>query len=286
MNKISVSRHNFFTTKKGTLRFSEHSPKRKECEHQLCGCTRNVTKRPSGKPSQVSEGAVFEIGNLKVNVGLRSQGRPIDNSVDFTFVLSKLTGKPIDPAYIGRPHAYFWFQSSVRYSESIQPLDSLMVEITKPGYGLVDHFFGHVYRGNKVDISDFFNGHSPSEVVKLDQLGPNDIWCHECAMGAEAMSVFSPHDSETSSWKAAFDNAEWIHQRILAVDPTNLNSARRKLVNDRDLNAAISLSQTWLSTVVKCLDETDLFAKCDRVRKEAELLESKRRKARQREAQG
>lgn len=49
---IQVRRNLFFTGEHQYLRFSENSPEIKECEHDVCNCTKAVTKRPDGEPHQ------------------------------------------------------------------------------------------------------------------------------------------------------------------------------------------------------------------------------------------
>ena len=279
MIKITVGRHSFFETPKGNLRFSERSPKEKEeCPHQVCSCTKVVTKRPTGKPSQVNEYATIESDNLELQIGLQTLGRPADNHVCFTFVLPQPTVKPLDPSNIGRPHAYFWFSSSTRHADPIRGLDVLNVEITKPGHEPVDHFFGHVFYGNQVNTKDFINGHSPSRIVDLELLKSIDIWCHECRWGQEAMTVFSSDKQETNNWRGAFNRANNIRQRMLDVNPKNLNKARAALENDKTLLADFEVSKFWFESVLKNLEETALFKNCEKVRKEADRLEVKAHK--------
>ena len=251
--EFSAFRHNFFRQKNGgTLRFSEHSPHKTECEHQVCNCTKAVTKRPEGKPFQVSQGIKVSGGNGRFEMTAGSGA-----SVNFTFLLPTSMKSELDSPD-QRPHAYFHFGKT---------FDLLRIEITKPHYGLVDCFFGHLYFGNQVDISTLMNGHSPSRVVNLSRIEKDDVWCHSCCSGRESWMLL-PARPETEYWRKCFSLAKKISSRVRIIERSrnpDLDRICISLGGDDDLVDEISSCDLFFESILENLEKTVLFECCDSV---------------------
>lgn len=177
---ISVGRYSFFSTPQGTLRYSETSPPQPHEEHQVCNCTRSVAERPAGTPSEVKQSI-----HLQLAEGEDTELQCSPEALYFTWRWKEEVPMGV------HPHAYFWIYPKT---------SSIQIELSHRGYGLVDCFFGRLYFGNKIDISRFYNGHSPSELVNLNKLTPEDVWCHCCSFGVEAMRIFE-HSEEKEFWQ-------------------------------------------------------------------------------------
>jgi hypothetical protein len=76
-----------------------------------------------------------------------------------------------------------------------------------------DHvFFGNLYWGNSIDIGRMMNGHSPSRVVDLSSIGPDDFWTHECNWGKEAFSLV--RGPEIAMWRDLLEKANRMHEGV------------------------------------------------------------------------
>lgn len=209
MSQIQVERFSFWPNPKGgSLRWTEHSPANSGAkEHFECGCTKNAAERPTGKPEQVQQRVLY-----------------LDPSrnVEFDLVRRHFTIRGATYS----PHSYYWFGK-----------DGIQIEICRPAgpkripgmYRIEedpnDVLFAHVYRGNEVDISHFFNGHSPSRLVKLDRLKPDDVWLHRGSGlgGAEAMRFL---EREKPFWSEVFDLFKSIRRptdATISVDEVRAN---------------------------------------------------------------
>ncbi len=254
---VHITRHSFYSRPGAqTQRFTEHAPPVSEPEHDhdLCGCTRTVSDRPKGYPSSVRQEVSLEATIGEVVVALRLEahrdedavrfwirwpGRATETPSDYATWHEAMVAKgsivPRKDAHQG-PHAYFWSSRTheapgpgfVRARESF---DNLQIEVTGlPGIGRTDALLGHLYFGNAVDTSQFFNGHAPSRIVDLGKLGPGDVWAHQGSFGREAMAVLDPTD-ETRRWQALMGDMAAI-----------LDEVRPALRNDLDVEATYRLA--------------------------------------------
>lgn len=252
---LQVVRRNFFSTPKGTLRFTEHSPEAIEHEDFECNCTKSVVLRPPGKPDQITQdiALVQEAPDYKLSFSLSSLW------YDFRFL------PEIKVAWSGKPekrHAYFIFDCN-----NIK--NSIRIEITQPGYGRIGCFFGNLYFGNKVDISTLMNGHSTSRIIKLKEIGPHQVWAHGCNFGKEAFG-FLRECAETNRWRQAQDDVSEI--RTLAAPFTAdlkspVDALRQQVEVQADLVALARTTGEWLWSIVANLKQTELFRCCDEVEK-------------------
>jgi hypothetical protein len=251
---LTIERHSFFQDPcAGTLRFSEVAPPPAvaECEHQVCNCTKHVLTRPAGEPHEVHTAAIFVEQMGKYQVKLQLRGERVDFSLHWP------RERPVvDMFDNGRQdHAYFWWGCSG---------SGCQVEITGTGENLpVNCSFGHVYFGNQVNISEFFNGHSPSRVVKLDQIKPEQVWVHHGGVGEEFLSFFPPEHPETAQWwvlQAQVHALRMLGQQLDATTPvaeireqmlsklTGANARATALGNRLFLNCAEMLV-SWVSRI-------------------------------------
>lgn len=275
---IHVVRYSFFRTREGTLRFTEHSPHHVEKEGHLCNCTRQVNERPSGEPDEVQQAVILEeaVNGYRSEITLSdfSPGNPSLSSVSCRLGW----GPKLVLRHHHRPeesHAYFTF--AVNGGKN-----SLRIEITLPGYGLTDCFFGNVCFGNDVDTSRFVNGHSPSKIVRLDEIGADQVWAHDCAWGAEAMDFFRECD-ETELWRRAKRDAETI-TALVAPYGTDCRAPverlRSQAESNPDLVGTARRLRDWFQHAVVRLKVTELFRVCAGVDSKARKLMKDRERTR------
>jgi len=195
---LQVTRYSFFKTIEGTLRFTEHVPPKAECDHPICNCTKNVSTRPIGTPSEVTQSirlTPLQLGRLSTEFGLEN------GWLTFRWEMTpEDIAKCIYDADRRDPHAYFMFNPNQR---------SVRLEIMVPGYGLTDYFFADLYLGNEIDVSRFINGHSPSKIVNLAGCSHTDLWLHKCNWGVERVRVLS--NGEADAWRDTFSLMEKLN---------------------------------------------------------------------------
>lgn len=243
---IEVNRNLYFYTKQGTLRFSENSPVKEECDHQVCNCTKAVKDRPDGEPNQKQQyiELIEKDKDYTYEVGLSGQG------CNFTL---RWPGEVWDKdhKWSSKNHAYYWFNSN----------GMIQIEIIKEGYGNTDCFFAHVFRGNVVDTSKFFNGHSNSRIVDLTALEPNELWTHYCGMAQEAQCSFRECD-ETQEWRKVYRIQEEIAGSARTFDQdfaSPVEKIRAGVEDSIQMLADARYLCKWFSWVTKNLGETEMF---------------------------
>lgn len=255
---IAVERFSFFDVQGGHhLRYVEHSPPEFHRDHAECGCTKNVSSRPSGRPSNVHQ----------------------EFYVDDPAYCHQLSRRWLTFGATNGAHAYFMFGGARSISES-----SVKIEITMPGHGLTDCFFGSLYLGNRIDVSRFVNGHSPSEIVKLDEIAPDQLWVHDCNWGREAIRHL-PDDQEAVAWRNVFALVRKIDEQVMPLIAdleSSVDALRARLeANDKLVMAAYRLKDR-LSTIIVNFRESELFHICNEVFLDAhQMTPSDLQKARQ-----
>lgn len=248
MHEIKVSRTSFFQSPTGgTLAYSEHSPEQpEEHEHQVCNCTKVVNTRPEGEPYQT---------RLDIEAHTQTQGLNAEfNLTNLCFTLR--WGEANERGYQD-DHSRFGFHPEQH---------SAQIEICIPGYDPIpgykkplNYFITNLYLGNQIDISHFFNGHSPSRIVDLSRLQPNTLWVHKNFF-PERMAIL-PNTDEASSWRKCFDLIQVLHKRTHQHKAASDNLDHiRKLVSE-DLNILFTLDYIteWLVHITKNIKDTDLF---------------------------
>lgn len=243
---VEVTRNLFFYTKNGTLRYSENSPAKEECDHQVCNCTKAVKDRPEGEPNQKQQYIEFHKKDKDYNyeVGLAGAG------CHFTL---RWPGEVWDKEHkwSSKNHAYYWFNSS----------DSIQVEIIKEGYGRTNCFFAHLYLGNEVDTSKFFNGHSPSRIVDLAKLKPDEVWAHQCGFGSEAQISMRECD-ENVEWRGIYAIQKKIQEAARTYDQdfeSDVQTIKEAVEKNETMLQDVEKLCHWFRIVTKHLDQTELF---------------------------
>lgn len=250
---IEVVRTSFFRPGDKILAYEEHSSGCKNEAHSICGCTDMVTERPEGKPEEVKQRVLFKGTHrgLEGTVSITSQEtlwstfrwdrRPEDEPLR------------VDKSDGGRrDHAYFMFSPG-----------RVNLEITMPGYGLVDHFFGHIFLGNKADFSTLYNGHSPSKVVNAEKVSAGTLWGHDCSWGREAMQVF-PDSREAQDWRSWFRTVEEVlaqTQHGLTEDVHGIRAA----LEASGVEKLVAGLQEQLATLLGDFRQTETYRLCDEV---------------------
>ncbi len=190
---LTVEQHSFFDSPTGVQRFSEYWPPRPHLtqDHQICNYTRQVCERPEGIPNEVDQKIILS----------GEEGLPWD----FNLVSGWLTFRWGMPNEKGQrphdPHAYFMFGPSGGNN-------GLRVEVVTPHIheDFLEHtFLGDLYLGNKIDTSRLINGHSPSKIVNLSSINPDDLWTHVCWFGKESFSFIC--GSEAEMWKGLIEKS-------------------------------------------------------------------------------
>lgn len=238
-----LTRYNFFQDAYGgNLRFDECSPPQKCEEHQICNCTRVVSKRPKGKPKSFTNHIEFfeEINGQKFEFNFNCP--PGDQSRHFTFYW-KEDG-------VENPHAYFWCERK----------NSMHIEISMKGHHEWDCVLADMFFGDKVDTSKLFHGHSPSKIVNVTtKIGKDDVWLHE-DFNEEIVEFMQPCQ-ETSDWKK-FNKISMQLPKLFK--PYNdfspsLNAVRKQIEKDKEILNRINWAKTWASSIVDNIKETHLF---------------------------
>jgi hypothetical protein len=225
----------FFDGDDRTLRFVEHAPADvHETDHDVCGCTRNVIERPSGKPHEVRPVIVLHARRdpFTIEFDLTSQwltfkfDEPLPAVQDAAHPANRKMRSHFHGIKKPDPHAYFMFGEN-----------KLNIEIALDGYGLTDCFFAHVFIGNKVDTSTMMNGHSPSRIVDLSKIGADDVWVHDCICGPEAMRILPSICTNLYRTMNEDMNAMRTRIRPYALDlmgevSVSVTETRKRLMND------------------------------------------------------
>lgn len=244
---VSVERNSFYDVTDGTaLRYTEHAPVGSGKKHFECGCTKNADAKPTGKPSQVTHefrvdesGASLALSMRWLTFGEMGQDR----------------------------RAYFIFgrdESSVK------------VEIALPDYGTVDTFFGKIYLGDRIDLSRFYNGHSPSQVAEKrgdglyygeTKIGATQVWSHECTWGKESVTLMDENSPETVLWREVFKNFGQIEHATKTYKEQaahlSVDKLYEMLADDDVLLDAVHALRSALEPMVADVKATETFRICD-----------------------
>ena len=254
---ISVKRRNFYHGPNQSLLFREDSPPEDhEHKHTGCNCTKMVSTKPEGKPDTQDQEFYF-----------LSEG--------FEF---PLTSGAVTFGRLGDPdgHAYFWYR--------LPKETTIQVEITLPGYGLVDHFFATVLKGNKIDGSRLYMGHSSSKIFDPSKVDPNAIYVYGSGFGPEALRYFED-PKEIALWNETFRLVSFVQSRVAAYAEdytTPVDVIRSRLEEDQSLLDACVATRELLAPIVTNLRKTELFRVGDEVDQECKRLELEERQRRDR----
>jgi hypothetical protein len=241
---LIVNRNSFFRGPKGTLIFSESWPPQPRHEHQICNCTREVCERPVGTPNQVKQAVTLS----------GEEGLPWDFNLGSGWLTFRW-GEPDEKGHRPHdPHAYFMFVDKRVRLELCEP--HTLEDIR-------DHvFFGNLYWGNRIDISQMMNGHSPSKVVDLSSIGPDDFWTHECNWGKEAFSLVQ--GPEIAMWRDLIEQATRIRVEVSPFTHNRNSSVEdiyHKVEGQPFLQLADEIRRT-LQPLVLDFKTTEIFRVC------------------------
>jgi len=243
---FQVERYSFYEDPESgqTLRFAEVAPPDPhEHEGQICGCTRAVAIKPPAIPHEVKQRLHFLSPGFDFPI----------NSGQVTF------GQLGDPA----GHAYFWFR--------LPRETSIQIEITLPGYGVNNHFFATLMKGNRIDGSRLFNGHSPSRVFDPAKVAPDALYLHGSRGGGGREAVRYFETPEVDLWNEAFRLVSVAQSRayLLAEDCMSpVDWLRLQLEQDPHLREAVLATRELLAPVAANLRETELFHLGDEIHRE------------------
>lgn len=244
---ISIERLSFFrVTGGGVLRFAEHAPEGSGKAHAECNCTKSVRTRPTGSPVQIQQEFYVEGDGWSFRLAQR------------WCTFGELGGNE---------HAYIIFSKD---------FNNAQIEVVPvPGCGLTDAFFGHVYLGNCVDVSEFYNGFAPSRVVKLDEIYPHQVWTHACCFGKEAVRSFSDDGAEAGIWRERFLRAATVDRFLRSYRNgtlTPVSDLRDRLTADVTLITEVQALHDLLQplSIVEELQQTETFRLCEEARQQVE----------------
>ena len=256
--QVHVERRHFFRRpREQTQRFVEHAPPLEESDHLICGCTKNVAVRPEGEPDQKGQ----EITLVYAPIGeLRPEFCLCHNVLQFCW------GPPPTRTESGHimgnyDHAHFSWTRLSHHGTANPGQRSVNVGVTLPGHGPFDHFSGHLYMGNRIDVSELMNGWCPSRIVKLDDLREDDLWVHGCSSGNEAMRFFSASD-EAQVWKKVLLDTERLQACVgrYRSDLTEpVEALRTRVEQDEELIALATTVVETMAPIVTGLRTTELF---------------------------
>ena len=259
MSKLSVRRYSFFNGKTQNLRFTEHAPPKDECDHPICNCTCNVAVRPAGEPHQVTQSIIFtkdtpyKATEFDLSTGWLTFRWDISPE-DKKKCVSKWRREDEDE------RAYFMFNHKQR---------SVKVQMPVYGYPPGDHIFPHLYMGDQIDISNFYNGHSPSTVVDLSKLSTEDIWLHDSNFGTEAMMIFDDN-GEALAWRQTLIKMERLAQLMSPYQIENypltgktltwsVEDVRQDIQDNKEIAEVADSIIEYCSSLVGIFKTTDLF---------------------------
>jgi hypothetical protein len=163
------------------------------------------------------------------------------------------------------PHAHFRMGHNAAGGGELE--NTMSVSCTRPGYGITDCFIGNIYYGNNVDISHLMNGHSPSRIVDLNKIEPEQIWAHSCCGGVEDLEMFS-ESKEAKRWRKVFKDSKFIGDFVSSLSKeVGVEKVYEKAATNKKLLKAIDDQKGWLAGVVSNLELTEIYKICDKVYK-------------------
>lgn len=246
MFNVEVERFEFFKDKnKNNLRFASYSPMKKCVEHQVCNCTKQVSKRPKSIPEQVETYCVIgkNVGDRKIEVNFSGRFGGFHRK-EITYYVRW------DDPEILKAHACFIWKK-----------DSIYFEISKKDFGISDDIFiGFMFFGNTVDISTLLNGHSPSKVINLSNIKPKDIWFHCCSWGSEAM-FFMPAGKERENWWKFYNDTQTIFDRSepYLTPEFSVDEVRNHFKKDTFIQDIVQKNYDFIESILNNLSNTKLY---------------------------
>ncbi|HSX23285.1 MAG TPA: hypothetical protein VLE97_10980 [Gaiellaceae bacterium] len=246
--RVRVTRDSFFAGLGGHLRWTEASPAAGHRHGADCGCTIAVDAKPAGRPESIRQ---------EIRIAWNDCVIALEEGASEPWVTFRKAGDAegwIDRRRSGdgdeadEDHAYVIFDDRQ---------DKAKLEVTSAGFGLVDCVLVDLFLGNQVDTSTLRNGFSPSRVVDLAKIGPDEPWIY----ADETMRTLGTAQ-EIALVRDAFRLAREVRRlarsHLLARD-TPVESVRAVVEDDRLLLASAAELRQVLSPIVLGVERTDLF---------------------------
>jgi len=231
-------RNSFFRSEDGfSLKYTETSPPNpaEACPHLDCGCTRSVAERPSGIPDQVT-----------TRIELSEDGQGLEA---FSFGFSG------NWATFGQmatdPHAYFMFDRKTR---------GIRFEVYLPDHRH-GYLFANLFMGTEAHTSQrLYNGHSPSKIAALYNLGDDVLWLYECRWGVEGYKVFvGPEAEEWRKTISLFEEIETLAAPLLCEESADVDALRTQAEKNETLRLRVEDLRTRLYPFATNMRSTELF---------------------------
>jgi len=170
---------------------------------------------------------------------------------------------------IDEDHAYVIFD---RQQEKAK------IEVGSPGFGLIGYVMLDLFLGNRVDISRLYNGHSPSRVVDLSKIAPDQAWIYT----HEMMRTLGDAEEITAT-RAAFHLAGEVRRLALPhllTRDMSVDDVRNAVERDDALLASATDLRRVLSRFARDIESTDLFHLAKEMEAELELKLERMKRAR------
>lgn len=267
--RVSVTRDNFFLNPSGGhLRWTEASPASAHQHGFECGCTLSADTRPAGSPESIRQ----EFRILWDDCVMALEDEVSEPWVTFrkardaeSWIARRRTGD--DEA--DEDHAYVIFDG---------PQEKAKIEVASPGFGLIGYVMLDLFLGNRVDISRLYNGHSPSRVVDLSKIAPDQVWIYTDEMMRTLGDV-----EEITAIREAFRLAREVRHLArphLMARNTLVDDVRNAVERDGALLASATDLRRVLSRFAHDIESTDLFRLAKELETELELKLERMKRAR------
>lgn len=153
------------------------------------------------------------------------------------------------------------------------------IEVGSPGFGLIGYVMLDLFLGNRVDISRLYNGHSPSRVVDLSKIAPDQVWIYM----DEMMRILGDAEEITAA-RTAFRLAREVRRLArphLMARHTSVDDVRNAVESDDALLASATDVRRVLSRFALDIESTDLFRLAKEMEAELELKLERMKRARE-----
>lgn len=231
---MEISKNSFYGDGRA---FQESEPPKKCLEGSICCCTRYVAKKPTEAPNSVC---------FSLRHDLPERNGYIHNGEGFISVrLSTFSEDKID-----KERDRVWITLKLPYNEHIYCYllkNQIGFEYYIPGYGFVDYIFPKIYRGNDIDRSRFFNGHSPP-TIDTTVSDERQLWTYACSWGKESMRLLhSRLDID-----CLFLGSEYIFMALETIDIRSDDTP--KTIHDAISNSGLLKTFADVETILRNFD--------------------------------
>jgi hypothetical protein len=151
------------------------------------------------------------------------------------------------------------------------------IEVASPGFGLIGYVMLDLFLGNHVDISRLYNGHSPSRIVDLSKIAPDQVWIYT----DEMMRTLGDAEEITAT-RTAFRLAREVRHlaRPHLMARSTVDDVRNAAERDDALLASATDLRRVLSPFAHDIESTDLFRLAKELEVELELKLERMKRAR------